>query len=106
MFYSKICLFHELLPLHQTSLSSRQYDIAKSSYYKLRSKYQGMDTSDLQRLKELHVLSGNKVRKIYSIGRSIYRYQPKKQAADTKIKKVLTGLAKVHHKLGFLQNDG
>ncbi|ALA25024.1 transposase [Piscirickettsia salmonis] len=31
----------------------RQYGIAKSSYYKLRSKYQGMGVSDLQRLKEL-----------------------------------------------------
>ncbi|QGP51109.1 hypothetical protein PsalN5692_02589 [Piscirickettsia salmonis] len=35
------------------------------------------------------------------IGRSVYRYQPKKQVADTKIKKVLTDLAKVHHRWGF-----
>uniref|UniRef100_UPI0039F67E0E transposase n=1 Tax=Piscirickettsia salmonis TaxID=1238 RepID=UPI0039F67E0E len=38
----------------------RQYGIAKSSYYKLRSKYQGMGVSDLQRLilKNLKVSAG------------------------------------------------
>ncbi|WP_155068873.1 IS3 family transposase [Piscirickettsia salmonis] len=46
-------------------------------------------------------MSGNKACKICSIGRSVYRYQPKKQVADTEIKKVLTDLAKVHHRWGF-----
>ncbi|WP_395168527.1 IS3 family transposase [Piscirickettsia salmonis] len=46
-------------------------------------------------------MSGNKACKICSIGRSVYRYQPKKQVVDTKIKKVLTDLAKVHHRWGF-----
>ncbi|WP_345790303.1 IS3 family transposase [Piscirickettsia salmonis] len=48
-----------------------------------------------------HALSGNKACKMCRIGRSVYRYQPKKQVADTKIKKVLTDLAKVHHRWGF-----
>ncbi|WP_155069799.1 hypothetical protein [Piscirickettsia salmonis] len=43
-----------------------------------------------------HALSGNKACKMCRIGRSVYRYQPKKQVVDTKIKKVLTDLAKIH----------
>ncbi len=31
----------------------RKYNIARSTYYKLRSRYSGMELSDLQRLKQL-----------------------------------------------------
>jgi len=33
----------------------RKYKISSSTYYKLRSKYSGMSTSELKRLKELEV---------------------------------------------------
>ena len=43
----------------------RKYQIANSTYYKLKSKYTGMSVSDLQRLKALET-ENNRLKQMYA----------------------------------------
>ena len=43
----------------------RKYGISPSAYYKLRSKYAGMNLSDLKRLRELEI-ENNRLKKMYA----------------------------------------
>jgi len=43
----------------------RKYGISSSAYYKLRSKYAGMNLSELKRLRELEV-ENNRLKKMYA----------------------------------------
>ena len=43
----------------------RKYKISASAYYKLRSKYAGMNLSELKRLRELEI-ENNRLKKMYA----------------------------------------